>query len=186
MKFVDEAIIKVQRRQRRTWLRASFRREKYIPRGGPDGGDGGRRRQCVPGCRLMRTSIRWPIFRRWPALSAPGMASAGAGKERTGASGDDPWTVARAMRDPGLSWRRPAKSWAICRLLMKTGSLVAVGGEGGKGNTSVSKVEHKPCTAPVDARARPGESHAILKLELTVLADVGSAGLAQCRQIDPD
>ena len=85
MKFVDEVTIRVSAGNGGNGC-VSFRREKYIPRGGPDGGDGG-----DGGSVILRvdtgtnTLADFRVQRRFAAASG----KAGAGRQRTGAAGDD-------------------------------------------------------------------------------------------------
>ena len=85
MKFVDEATIRVEAGQGGDGC-VSFRREKYVPRGGPDGGDGGDGGSVfLVGREDVNTLADFRVQRRYKAKSGRG----GAGKQRTGASGDD-------------------------------------------------------------------------------------------------
>ena len=167
MKFVDEAIIKVQAGNGGPGS-VSFRREKYIPRGGPDGGDGGRGGSVyLVGHEGINTLADFQTQRKFRATHGVG----GRGKDRTGAFGDDLDVVVpigtRVFAD-------------------ETGELigdvthhderllVAGGGEGGKGNARFkSSINRAPRQS---SPGTPGESRP-LRLELTVLADIGLLGL---------
>ncbi|HEY5623515.1 MAG TPA: GTPase ObgE [Gammaproteobacteria bacterium] len=167
MKFVDEADI---------WVEAgrggdgcvSFRREKYIPRGGPDGGDGGRGGSVELVAREgINTLVDFRVRRRFRARIGRG----GAGQNRIGASGDDlrievPIGTVVADLDTGETLGDLTSDGETL--------LVARGGRGGLGNSrfksSVNRAPRK--STPGD----PGEARH-LHLELKLLADVGLLGL---------
>jgi len=167
MKFVDEVTIKVQAGNGGPGC-ASFRREKYIPRGGPDGGDGGRGGSVwLVADENINTLADFQTKRRFRA----GHGIGGAGKDRTGAGGDD------------IEVAIPCGTRVLAH---ETGELmgdltghgerliVAVGGEGGKGNTRFKSSTNR---APRQSTpGTPGETRD-LRLELTVLADVGLLGM---------
>ena len=167
MKFVDEAIIKVQAGNGGPGS-ISFRREKYIPRGGPDGGDGGHGGSVyLVGHEGINTLADFQTQRKFRAVHGVG----GRGKDRTGASGDD------------LEVLVPTGTRVIAE---ETGELigdvtshderllVAAGGEGGKGNVRFKSSTNR---APRQSSpGTPGESRG-LRLELSVLADIGLLGL---------
>ena len=167
MKFVDEATIRVQAGNGGNGC-LSFRREKYIEKGGPDGGDGGAGGSVyLVADAAMNTLADFRVARKFRA----GNGQPGAGRNKTGRSGDDidvhvPCGTVVHDVDTGE---------LICDL---TGDgqrqKVADGGRGGLGNTrfksSVNRAPRK--TTP----GTPGEGRH-LKLELKVLADVGLLGL---------
>ncbi|MGH8426998.1 MAG: GTPase ObgE [Gammaproteobacteria bacterium] len=167
MKFVDEASIVVEAGRGGAGC-VSFRREKYIPRGGPDGGDGGDGGSIFlhakPG---LNTLVDFRTARRFRAESG----KAGAGRQRSGVSGTDlevsvpPGTLV-FVADTGEPIGDLAEPGA--RL------LVARGGRGGRGN-----VHYKSSVNRAPRRATPGtEGEArTLRLELKLLADVGLVGL---------
>lgn len=167
MKFVDEATIHVQAGNGGAGC-VSFRREKYIPRGGPNGGDGGDGGSVyLQADQNINTLADFQVQRRFKA----GVGQAGAGKNRTGASGDD-----LTVPVP-----RGTRVWAVetgefIGELTAAGErlLVAAGGHGGKGNA-----RFKTSTNRAPRQSTPGthgEKRA-LKVELTLLADVGLLGL---------
>ncbi|TDJ46253.1 MAG: GTPase ObgE [Gammaproteobacteria bacterium] len=167
MKFIDEAIIRVQAGNGGPGS-ISFRREKYIPRGGPDGGDGGRGGSVyLVGHEGINTLADFQTQRKFRATHGTG----GRSKDRTGASGGDlevpvP-TGTRVFADETGELIGDVTCHAE-RL------LVAAGGEGGKGNVRFKSSTNR---APRQSSpGTPGESRP-LRLELVVLADVGLLGL---------
>ncbi|MCB1749509.1 MAG: GTPase ObgE [Gammaproteobacteria bacterium] len=167
MKFVDEATIMVEAGKGGDGC-LSFRREKYIPRGGPDGGDGGDGGsvwlEVDPG---LNTLIDFRYKRRFRARNGqPGM-----GRERSGKSADD-----LVVRVPaGTSVYDTETGELIGDLVGETTRLkVAQGGFHGIGNARFkSSINRAPRqTTPGSA----GEARE-LRLELKLLADVGLLGL---------
>lgn len=167
MKFVDEADIRVEAGRGGNGC-VSFRREKYIPRGGPDGGDGGHGGSIYLVAREgINTLVDFRVRRRFRAEQGRG----GAGQNMTGASGEDlyvevPKGTVVADLDTGETLGD----------LMTAGQtlLVARGGRGGRGNT-----RFKSSTNRAPRQSTPGEpgEQRHLGLELKLLADVGLLGL---------
>ena len=166
MKFVDEAKIRVQAGNGGPGC-VSFRREKYIPRGGPDGGDGGDGGSVwLVGNEGINTLADFQATRKFRA----GHGVGGSGKDRTGAGGGD-----IDVQVPCGTRVHEGDTEELIGEVMGHGArlLVAAGGYGGKGNarfkssTNRAPRQHSPGT--------PGESRR-LRLELTVLADVGLLG----------
>ena len=167
MKFVDEATIRVEAGRGGDGC-ASFRREKYVPRGGPDGGDGGSGGSvfltAMPG---INTLAEFRVRRRFKAENGRG----GAGKQRTGASGKDLHVeVPAGTVVCDVDTEEVLGDLAVAGQSLK----VAQGGSGGRGNirfkSSVNRAPRK------FTRGGPGESRH-LALELKLLADVGLVGL---------
>ena len=167
MKFIDEAKIYVAAGNGGNGI-ATFRREKYEPEGGPDGGDGGRGGSVyVVADRNLNTLIEYRYTRKF-------LAEAG---ERGGTSG----CYGRGGKDitlhvPVGTVIADINSNEIVADLDADGKkiLIAKGGKGGLGNIHFkSSVNRAPrqCT-----KGEPGEERD-LKLELRVLADVGLLGL---------
>jgi GTP-binding protein len=164
--FVDEVEIHVEAGRGGDGC-VSFRREKYVPRGGPDGGDGGDGGSVILQTRLGVDSLTPLIHRKhWKA----GSGQPGQGANRHGASAEDlmisvpPGTVViDAQRGHVLKDLATADDRVI----------VARGGKGGKGNT-----RFKSSTNQAPRQATPGgEGEArTLRLELKVIADVGLVG----------
>ena len=167
MKFVDEAKISVAAGDGGAGC-VSFRREKYIPRGGPDGGDGGNGGSVwLVADEGINTLADFRVQRRFRAATGQG----GAGKNRTGAGGDDlevPVPVGTRVFADDTGELIGDLTGHEQRL------LVAAGGEGGRGNTRFkSSVNRAPRQS---TPGTPGERR-ILLLELSVLADVGLLGM---------
>ncbi len=166
MKFVDEAEITVIGGRGGNGC-LSFRREKYIPKGGPDGGDGGHGGSVFlvasPG---LNTLADFRYTRRFKAADG----RPGAGKNRTGAGGDDLYVTVPA----GTLVADADTDEPIGDLTGDTPLLVAAGGRRGIGNARFkSSVNRAPQqTTP----GHPGDERR-LNLELQVLADVGLLGL---------
>ena len=168
MKFVDEATIKVQAGNGGRGM-VSFRREKFIPFGGPDGGDGGRRRQRLPGREAgpqhagglpLHAHVQGRQRRagRQRRLQRP---------RRRGPRGR------RAGRHGGLrrrhrgDARRPGRRTA-------TASWSPRAASGGMGNQRFKSSTNRTPRRP--RPAHPGEKRE-LRLELKLIADVGLLGL---------
>lgn len=146
----------------------SFRREKYIPRGGPDGGDGGRGGDVVIRAVEGTNSLADLSFQRhWKAERG----GHGMGKNRTGKAGKDllikvpPGTIIRD-RDEGFIIKDLAEP--------NVEVTVARGGKGGRGNMAFKSATNQ---APREFETgQPAEERWII-LELKLIADVGLIGL---------
>lgn len=166
MKFVDEARIEV-RAGRGGHGCVSFRREKYIPRGGPDGGDGGDGGsvwlEADPGLNTLADFRHARLFQA--RNGQPGQ-----GRQRTGRSADD---VIVAV--PLGTLVRNVETGETIGDLTRPGErlLVARGGIGGKGNIHFKSSVNR--TPRQHTEGTGGESRE-LELELRVLADVGLLG----------
>jgi GTP-binding protein len=167
MKFVDEADIRVEAGSGGNGC-LSFRREKYIPRGGPDGGDGGDGGSVYLVAREnINTLADFRVNRRFEAESGRG----GAGQNRTGASGNDLY-----IEVPKGTEIRDIDTGEVLGDLTDAGQaiMVARGGEGGRGNMRFkSSVNRAPRQT---TKGRPGETRHLL-LAMKLLADVGLLGL---------
>jgi len=167
MKFVDEATIRVQAGNGGHGC-LSFRREKYVERGGPDGGDGGNGGSVyLVADASLNTLADFRVARRFKAAGGQG----GAGQNRTGASADD----LEVMIPCGTVVHDVDTGELICDLtLAGQRQKVAEGGQGGLGNTrfksSINRAPRKITNGTV------GEARH-LSLELKVLADVGLLGM---------
>lgn len=145
----------------------SFRREKYIPRGGPDGGDGGNGGSIVVRAEAGVDSLAALAHRKhWKARSGvPGQ-----GSNRHGANADD----LLILVPPGTIVR-DAKHDLVLKDLANAGDQViaARGGQGGKGNA-----RFKSATNQVPREFTPGDEgeHRQVIFELKLIADVGLLG----------
>jgi GTP-binding protein len=167
MKFVDEATIRVQAGNGGHGC-LSFRREKYVERGGPDGGDGGGGGSVyLVADAAMNTLADFRVARKFRAESGQG----GAGRNKTGRSGND-----LDVRVPCGTVVHDIDTGELICDLTEDGQrqMVAAGGRGGLGNTRFKSSTNR---APRKTTSgTPGEGRH-LKLELRVLADVGLLGM---------
>ena len=167
MKFVDEASIKVEAGKGGNGC-LSFRREKYIERGGPDGGDGGIGGSVyLVGDAALNTLVD---FRFQPNYRAE-KGEHGKGSDRTGAKGQD-----LHIRVPRGTSVYDDESEEYLGDVNEAGQtlLVAAGGRHGLGNT-----RFKSSTNRAPRQTTPGEDgeKRVLRLELKLIADVGLLGL---------
>jgi len=166
MKFVDEARIEV-RAGRGGHGCVSFRREKYIPKGGPDGGDGGDGgsvwMEADPG---LNTLVDFRHARLFQARNG----QPGQGRQRTGKSAED-----IVVRVPLGTIVRNVETDEVIGDVTQPGQrlLVARGGSGGNGNIHFKSSVNRTPRQFTEGTA--GEERA-LHLELKVLADVGLLG----------
>jgi GTP-binding protein len=147
---------------------ASFRREKYVPRGGPDGGDGGRGGSIYA---VADANLNTLIDYRYTRIFRAKGGENGRGSDCNGRGAED-----IVLRVPVGTVIRDAESGETLADLAKDGerALLARGGKGGLGNLHFKSSTNR---APRQfTRGEPGESHR-LRLELKVLADVGLLGL---------
>ena len=167
MKFIDEAKIEVHAGNGGNGA-ATFRREKYVPRGGPDGGDGGRGGSVwARADRNVNTLVDY----RFARIHRAEHGGRGMGSDCNGRAGRD-----IELRVPVGTLIRDAASGELVADLAKDGAraLLARGGAGGLGNLHFkSSVNRAPRQF---TRGQPGEARS-LALELRVLADVGLLGL---------
>jgi GTP-binding protein len=166
MKFIDEADIRVEAGNGGRGC-VSFRREKFVPRGGPDGGDGGDGGSVYLIAREgVNTLADFRVKRRFRAESGRG----GSGKDMAGAAGADLYVeVAKGTEVYDLETGEKLGD------LIREGDtlLVAKGGQGGRGNTRFkTSVNRAPRQFDVGGE---GEKRR-LKLALKLLADVGLLG----------
>lgn len=167
MKFVDEATIKVFAGNGGSGC-LSFRREKYIERGGPDGGDGGDGGSVIMQAdSALNTMVDYRYQRAYRARNG----EPGRGRNCTGASGED-----LVLRVPVGTTVIDEDSSEVLGDLSEPGArlVVARGGFHGLGNT-----RYKSSVNRAPRQTSPGSEgeQRTLKLELKVLADVGLLGL---------
>lgn len=166
MKFVDEATIEVRAGKGGPGS-VSFRREKFIPKGGPDGGDGGDGGSVwLEADSGLNTLADFRHARLFKARNG----APGAGRQRTGKSAED-----IAIRVPLGTIVRATETGERIGELTEPGQrlLVARGGEGGRGNVNFKSSVNR--TPRQSTPGTPGEERG-LHLELKVLADVGLLG----------
>ncbi len=166
MSFIDRAVVRVVAGTGGSGA-ASFARFKYVPKGGPDGGDGGRGATIyLRGDANLATLLDYRYRSEWKAERG----QHGKGKTMTGASGDDLYLPV----PPGTEVRDAATGELIGEVL-KAGDelLVAKGGRGGRGNARFATPTHQ---APREWE--PGEEGQDRQIELILklIADVGLVG----------
>jgi GTP-binding protein len=144
----------------------SFRREKYVPRGGPDGGDGGRGGSVIVRATGQRNTL---VDLRWNKRYSAENGEAGGGSRRSGPAGADlvidvPIGTVLTEVDTGV---------IVADLDVADSEYVLRGGKGGLGN-----VHFKSSTLRTPRKATPGEPgiEQALFLELKLLADIGLLG----------
>jgi GTP-binding protein len=167
MKFVDEATIDIAAGDGGSGC-ASFRREKFIPFGGPNGGDGGRGGSVwAVADRNINTLIDYRYARRHIAKNG----EAGRGSDQFGAAGPD-----IELRMPVGTIVKDAETEQVLVELLEHGQrvLLAKGGDGGFGNLHFKTSTNR--SPRQKTPGWPGEKHK-LQLELRVLADVGLLGM---------
>ena len=166
MSFIDQAVIAIEAGTGGSGA-CSFARFKFIPKGGPDGGDGGRGGSVfVVGDRNLSTLLDYTYQTSWKAQRGVH----GKGKTMTGAAGADlflPVPVGTVLRN--------ADTGEVIGEALEPGTpiLVAKGGRGGKGNARFATATHQ---APREWE--PGGEGKVLnlELELKLIADVGLLG----------
>ncbi|MGB4549221.1 MAG: GTPase ObgE [Syntrophales bacterium] len=167
MKFIDEAKIFVKGGDGGRGC-VSFRREKYVPRGGPDGGDGGKGGDVVIRASRGHHTLLDLKFNQHHAADR---GAHGEGARRTGRSGRD-----EVILVPVGTVIHDAETGEVLADLTADGEtfIAARGGMGGRGNARFATPTRQ---APRHAQpGRPGEERWI-RLELKLLADVGIIGL---------
>jgi GTP-binding protein len=164
--FVDRVVVNAKAGSGGSGI-VSFRREKFIPMGGPDGGDGGRGGDViVVGDSNLATLLDYTYRDSWQATAG----DHGSGNNKTGRSGQDtlmPVPVGTVIRDLDTEERLGEVLEDGARL------IVAHGGRGGKGNAYFTTSTHQS-----PREYQPGEEGETrrLELELKLIADVGLVG----------
>lgn len=167
MKFVDEATITVESGDGGRGC-VSFRREKFIPRGGPDGGDGGKGGDIL----LRSTSHRRTLYQfRYKQSFRAKNGGYGQGSQKTGKDGEN-----LIIEVPVGTLVMDAETGRLIHDFVAPDQTLTVarGGRGGRGNS-----RFKSSTNRAPRYAQPGEAGETLTLrvELRLLADVGLIGL---------
>lgn len=166
MRFIDEATIEVIAGKGGNGS-ASFRREKFVPRGGPDGGDGGRGGSIYA---VADRNINTLIDYRYARIHRARNGENGRGADQYGKAAAD-----ITLRVPVGTVITDVETGALIADLAVDGqrTVVARGGKGGLGN-----IHFKSSTNRAPRQFTPGEpgEHRRLQLELRVLADVGLLG----------
>lgn len=165
--FVDEVRIRVVAGRGGDGC-VSFRREKFAPRGGPDGGDGGKGGDVI---LIVDPDLRTLLHLRHQTAFQGARGGDGGGKQCSGRGGADclirvpPGTI---VRDAGTG------AWIGDLVSAGESTVIAMGGRGGKGN-----VHFKSATRRTPRIATPGDEGKArdLLIELRLLADVGLVGL---------
>ncbi len=177
--FVDHAVIRVKAGKGGDGC-LSFRREKYVPKGGPDGGNAGDGGDVIAyGDDSRHTLLDFQYTKKWEAPK--GMP--GRGADCTGAGGDDivlklpPGTLIYSEPLPdahGAPVGTEADRELICDLAAGQRIVIARGGRGGRGNAAF-----KSPTNQTPREWEPGEvgEEKRIRLELKLIADVGFIGL---------
>lgn len=166
MHFVDEAVIHVKAGNGGNGC-VAFRREKFVPRGGPAGGDGGRGGHVI---LLADPSVKTLVDLHLQRTYKAENGQHGQGSNKHGADGAD-----LIIRVPVGTVVYDAETGELIADLVKAGQrvIVARGGRGGRGNAAFATPTRQ---TPVFAElGEPGEERT-LRLELKLLADVGIIG----------
>jgi GTP-binding protein len=166
MKFVDEAKIYIKAGHGGRGC-VSFRREKFVPRGGPDGGDGGKGGDVIFRAAKSHHTLLDLKYQQHQIAKNGGH---GSGNHRTGRSAEDLEVVV-----PVGTIIKNFETGEVLADLSKLGQtfIVARGGIGGKGNAHFTTSTHQ---APRFAQEGMEGEEFTLKLELKLLADVGILG----------
>jgi len=165
--FVDRAIIHVKAGDGGRGC-VSFRREKYVPRGGPDGGDGGKGGDIIiKATSSLHTLLDLSSKRDYIAENG----AHGKGKKRHGKSGKP-----LVIKVPTGTQIYDLESGVLLKDLKRDGEsvVVAKGGHGGKGNARFATPTNR---APDYAEEGEQGEERVLRLELKLIADVGIVGL---------
>ncbi len=165
--FIDEAKIKVIAGNGGHGV-VSFRREKFVPKGGPDGGDGGKGGDVIVRAdHNLQTLLDFRYRRIFKAKSG----KHGQGSQKTGKSGEDV-----VIRVPCGTVVKDAETGDVLADLVNDGqqAVIARGGKGGRGNAHFATPTKR--TPRFAEEGKPGEQREII-LELKLIADVGLVGM---------
>ncbi|MEJ2719746.1 MAG: GTPase ObgE [bacterium] len=164
--FIDHAVIEVTAGRGGDGV-VSFRREKYVPKGGPDGGDGGRGGDVIVEATKRLSTLIDLHYRR---VYEAGRGGHGQGKKKRGKDGTDV-----VIHVPPGSVMKDAAEGTVIAELVEDGDrvVVAKGGRGGFGNDHYKSPRNR---APRKAtEGRRGETRT-LEITLKLIADVGLVG----------
>lgn len=166
MQFVDEVKIHVQSGPGGAGC-VSFRREKFIPYGGPDGGDGGKGGDVI---FVVSAGLATLMDLRYRPHLKAGKGKNGMGKDRHGANGED----LKILIPPGTVIKDAETGELLADLTDPDETLVLLrGGRGGQGNARFATATNR---APKFAQPGEPSEERWLKLELKLMADVGLLG----------
>jgi len=167
MAFIDEAKFFVKAGDGGNGC-LSFRREKFVPKGGPDGGDGGDGGSVtIEASRKLASLLDFRFKSHFLAQNG----TSGRGKKMHGRKGED-----FTLYVPLGSILKDAETGEVLAELLCEGDrfLAARGGQGGQGNVHFASAQNR---APrIATKGKPGEEH-WLRIELKLLADIGLIGL---------
>ncbi len=165
--FVDETVIEVSSGNGGAGS-VSFRREKYVPKGGPDGGDGGKGGDVV---FVVQENLKTLSHLKFKRVFHAGNGEQGHGRKKHGRDGVD----IEITVPPGTSVR-DQENGEVLRDLTEPGErwLFLRGGRGGQGNSHFATSRHQ--TPRFAQPGMPGDSARLL-VELKLIADIGFVGL---------
>ena len=146
----------------------SFRREKYVPKGGPDGGDGGNGGSCI---FIVDPNLRTLADIRYHSIYKAGRGGPGGKNNRHGKNGED----REISVPPGTIIKSKIPDTVLADLVKDGDKFIACkGGRGGKGNSHFKSSQNRS-----PRKAQPGKNgnKGIFQIELKLLADVGLVGL---------
>jgi GTP-binding protein len=166
MKFVDEARIHVKAGDGGNGC-ISFRRERFIPRGGPNGGDGGKGGDVILQADAQLTTL---LDLTYPKQFRAQRGNHGKGKDQTGKNGED-----LIIRVPIGTLVRDDQTEELLQDLLFDGQRF-VGAEGGRGGRGNARFATPTMSAPRHAEKGEKGQERWLRLELKLLADVGLIG----------
>jgi len=167
MKFVDEASLYAKAGDGGRGC-VSFRREKYVPRGGPDGGDGGKGGDVIIAGKGSLVSL---LDFKYKRLYKAENGRAGAGRNKTGKNGSDLY-----IKVPLGTLVQDESSREVIVDIVEDGQtfVIARGGAGGQGNARFVTSVHR---APREHTEGGKGEEKYLRLELKLLAEIGIVGL---------
>ncbi len=165
--FVDEVIVELNAGRGGDGCMA-FRREKYVPMGGPYGGNGGKGADII---FVADEGLKTLIDLRYQKIIKGDAGLNGEGKNKNGKNAQD-----KIIKVPLGTTIKDNKTGAIIADLVKNNDevVVAYGGRGGRGNVSLA-TRSNPCPSYAE-RGEPGEIR-VVKVELRMLAEVGLVGM---------